>query len=105
MTAHPAWYKYPRPIPPPERNRAGGTTSPDALPIAALPYQAAAPATPIVFWLLLLGLYIASFLVGLWVYQDARLRRMRGPFWFAVSFGVPIFGFVGYLIFRRERAA
>jgi len=105
VTAHPTWYKYPRPIPPPERNRAGGTTSPDALPIVALPYQAAAPATPIVFWLLLLGLYIASFLVGLWVYQDARLRRMRGPFWFAVSFGVPIFGFVGYLIFRRERAA
>ncbi len=103
MTALPAWYKYPSTIPTPERNRAGGTTSPDALPIVALPYQAAAPATPIVFWLLLLGLYIAFFLVGLWVYQDARLRRMRGPFWFAVSFGVPIFGFVGYLIFRRER--
>ena len=88
MTARPAWYKYPSTIPTPERNRPGGTTSPDALPI--------------VFWLLLIGLYIASFLVGLWVYQDARLRRMRGPFWFSVSFGVPIFGFVGYLIFRRE---
>ena len=57
------------------------------------------------FWLLLLGLYIAFFLVALWVNQDARLRGMRGLFWFAVSFGVPIFGFVGYLIFRRERPA
>jgi len=56
-----------------------------------------------VFWLFLLGLYIAFFLVALWVHQDARLRGMRGPFWLAVAFGLPIFGFVAYLIFRRER--
>jgi len=58
-----------------------------------------------VFWLFLLGLYIAFFLVALWAYQDARIRGMRGPFWFSVAFALPIFGFVAYLIFRRERPA
>src|SRR5205809_7867301 len=93
VTARPAWYKYPSTIPTPERNRAGGTTSPDALPIVALPYQAAAPSTPIVFWLLVLGRYIAFFLVGLWCYQDAGLRRRRGRCRLAVSSGVGIVGF------------
>jgi len=55
--------------------------------------------------LLLAALYIAFFLVALWVYQDARLRGMRSPLWFIVAFGVPIGGFAAYLILRRERPA
>ena len=98
------WYKYSRPHPP-RADRAGGTTSPVAFPESAFPFQAAAPTSPAVFWLFLLGLYIAFFLVALWVHQDARLRGMKGPFWFAIAFALPIFGFVAYLIFRRERPA
>jgi hypothetical protein len=48
-------------------------------------------------------LYIAFFLVALWVHQDARIRGMRGLLWFAISFAVPIGGFAAYMILRKER--
>jgi hypothetical protein len=79
------------------------------LPITILdiasPLQVAAPTSPTVLWTLLVGLYIAFFLVALWVHQDARLRGMRGPLWFAISFAIPIGGFAAYMILRRERQA
>ena len=77
------------------------------MPVTALdvtfPFQAAASASPTILWTLLLGLYIAFFLVALWVHQDARIRGMRGVLWFAISFAVPIGGFAAYMILRKER--
>ncbi len=69
----------------------------------AIPFQATAPGSPIGFWLFLLGLYVAFLLIALWVYQDARIRGMNGLFWFAMVFLVPVFGLVGYMIYRRDR--
>jgi len=76
---------------------------PVAFPNLAFPFQAGVPTTPTALWLLLIGLYVAFLLVGLWVHQDARLRGMKGRVWFAITFLLPIFGLVAYLIFRRER--
>jgi len=70
-----------------------------------IPFQAIAPSTSTVFWLLLLGLYLAFFLISLWVLQDARIRGMKGPLWLLLVFLVPILGLVLYLIFRPERPA
>jgi len=42
-------------------------------------------------------------LIALWVYQDARIRGMNNLFWFAIVFLVPVFGLVGYVIYRRDR--
>ena len=70
-----------------------------------IPFQALAPSIPTVFWLLLLGLYLAFLLISLWVLQDARIRGMKGPLWLLLVFLAPILGLVVYLIFRRERPA
>ena len=69
----------------------------------AIPFQAAAAASPVGFWLFLLALYLAFLLIALWVYQDARIRGMNSLFWFAIVFLVPVFGLVGYVIYRRDR--
>ncbi len=69
----------------------------------AIPFQATASASPVGFWLVLLGLYVAFVLIALWVYQDARIRGMNGLFWFAIVFLVPAFGLVAYVIYRRDR--
>jgi hypothetical protein len=98
-----AWYKYLQTSCRPPRGQQGGTTSPVSFPTVALPFQAVAPTSPTILWLLLGALYIAFFLVALWVHQDARLRGMRGPLWFAISFAVPIGGFAAYMILRREK--
>jgi hypothetical protein len=90
-------------MPPADSAAAGGTSLPVTILDVALPFQVAAPTSPTILWTLLLGLYIAFFLVALWVHQDARLRGMRGPLWFAISFAVPIGGFAAYMILRRER--
>jgi hypothetical protein len=87
------------------RGARRGTTSPVTVPIVASPFQAAAPTSSTILWLLLAALYIAFFLVALWVYQDSRIRGMRGPLWFIISFAVPIGGFAAYMILRRERSS
>src|SRR2546425_11165117 len=69
----------------------------------AIPFQATASGSPVGFWLFLLGLYVAFLLIGLWVYQDARIRGMNSLFWFAIVFLVPVFGLVGDVIYRRDR--
>ena len=69
----------------------------------ATPFQATASGFAVGFWLFLLGLYVAFLLIGLWVYQDARIRGMNSLFWFAIVFLVPVFGLVAYLIYRRDR--
>lgn len=66
-----------------------------------IPFQAA-PSTTSIVYLILVGLYLAFLLIALWVMQDARLRGMKGPFWFALVFLVPILGLIVYVIFRRE---
>jgi hypothetical protein len=90
-------------MPPSARTAQRETISPVALPAVIFPFQAAASTTPTILWLLLVALYIAFFLVALWVFQDSRLRGMRGPLWFAVSFAIPIGGFAAYMILRREK--
>jgi hypothetical protein len=62
------------------------------------------PATSLMtFTLFLIGLYLAFLLIAVWVYQDARIRGMNALFWLAIVFLVPVFGLVGYIIYRRER--
>jgi hypothetical protein len=98
-----AWYKYLQTSCALTADHAGGTTSSIDFPAGALPFQAVAPTSSTILWLVLLALYIAFFLVALWVHNDARIRGMRGPFWFLISFGIPIGGFAAYLILRKER--
>ena len=69
----------------------------------AIPFQASASASPVGVWLFLLALYVAFLLIALWVYQDTRIRGMNNLFWFAIVFLVPVFGLVGYVIYRRDR--
>ncbi len=69
----------------------------------AIPFQASAVASPVGFWLFLIALYFAFLLIALWVYQDARIRGMNNLLWFAIVFLVPVFGLVGYMIYRRDR--
>jgi hypothetical protein len=69
----------------------------------AIPFQATASGTAVAFWLFLLALTVAFFLIALWVYQDARIRGMNNLFWFAIVFLVPVFGLVAYVIYRRDR--
>jgi hypothetical protein len=73
-----------------------------ALQDIAIPFQTFPTMT--ILTLFLIGLYLAFLLIGLWVYQDARIRGMNALFWLAVVFLVPIFGLVGYVIYGRERA-
>jgi len=76
---------------------------PDVLGDIAIPFQATASGSAVGLLLFLLGLYVAFLLVALWVYQDARIRGMNSLFWFAIVFLVPVFGLVGYVIYRRDR--
>jgi len=82
-----------------------GSTSLMPLQSFVIPFQVTAPSASIVFWPLLLGLYLAFLLISLWVFQDTRIRGMKGPYWLLLVFLVPILGLVVYLIFRRERPA
>lgn len=70
-----------------------------------IPLQVSSQPSSIGIWLLLVGLYLAFLLISLWVHQDARTRQMKGLFWLAIVFGLPIAGLVAYMILRRERAA
>ena len=69
------------------------------------PLQATAGTTATIFWLFLLGVYLAFVLIALWVFPDARSRGMNGWFWLIAVAGVPLFGLVAYVILRRERTA
>jgi hypothetical protein len=88
-----------------DADAARGTNLAVTISDVVMPFQVAPPSTPTILWTLLLGLYLAFFLVALWVYQDARLRGMRGPLWFVISVAIPIGGFAAYMILRRERHA
>jgi hypothetical protein len=89
---------------PRERDRAGGVIEmPVVLADIAIPFQATASGSAVAFWLFLLALYVAFFLIALWVYQDARIRGMNNLMWFAIVFLVPVFGLVAYVIYRRDR--
>jgi hypothetical protein len=87
------------------RNAHGVSNATVPLGDIAIPFQASAAGSLTGFTLFLLGLYLAFFLISLWVYQDARIRGMNGLFWLAIVFLVPIFGLVAYVIYRRERPA
>jgi hypothetical protein len=69
----------------------------------AIRFQTFPATSPTTFTLFLIGLYLAFLLIAVWVYQDARIRGMNALFWLAIVFLVPIFGLIGYVIYRRER--
>ena len=73
-------------------------------PWSARPVALSLPSgSAVAFWLFLLALYVAFFLIALWVYQDARVRGMNNLMWFVIVFAVPVFGLVAYVIYRRDR--